>query len=119
MTTRVFMAPRSRRGSRNPPSNLPRVCNRRGAATPEVDSLPAVDQVVQIAGALLILAAFVLAQRRRLDTSSTVYLVLNTVGAAALAIVAYLDRDWGFVLLEGVWALVSGWALVAGRPRAG
>lgn len=77
------------------------------------------EQVVQIAGALLILAAFVLAQRKRLDTSSTVYLVLNTVGAAALAVVAFRDRDWGFVLLEGVWALVSGWALVAGRARGG
>lgn len=71
------------------------------------------EQAVQIAGALLILAAFVLAQRKAIDTSSPVYLVLNVAGATALAIVAAFDRDWGFLLLEGVWALVSAWALAS------
>ncbi|MGH2795241.1 MAG: CBU_0592 family membrane protein [Actinomycetota bacterium] len=74
------------------------------------------EQTVQIVGALLILTAFVLAQRKTLDTASPVYLVLNLVGAVVLAIVAALDSDWGFVLLEGVWALVSAAALV-GRIR--
>jgi hypothetical protein len=74
------------------------------------------DQVFQIAGAVLILAAFVMAQRKRLATDSVPYLVLNLAGAATLAVVAAVDRDWGFLLLEGVWALVSGAAL-AGRMR--
>lgn len=71
------------------------------------------EQVVQIAGAVLILAGFVLAQIRVLDTGSYWYLVLNLVGSAVLAVVAWLDRDWGFLLLEGVWAIVSGFALLA------
>ncbi|MGH2785592.1 MAG: CBU_0592 family membrane protein [Actinomycetota bacterium] len=74
------------------------------------------EQIVQIVGALLILAAFVLAQRKLLDTGSSVYLVLNLAGAGVLAVVAAADRDWGFVMLEGVWALVSAGSLV-GRLR--
>ena len=79
------------------------------------------DQVAQIVGALLILGAFVLAQRKKLDTASTVYLLLNVVGAAVLAVVAAMDRDWGFLMLEGVWALVSLYTLLkrfrGSRPR--
>jgi hypothetical protein len=77
-----------------------------------------VEQVIQIAGALLILAAFILAQRKVLDMRSLTDLLLNLVGAAVLAVVAALDRDWGFLMLEGVWAIVSAAAL-AGRLRSG
>ena len=35
--------------------------------------------------------------------------MLNFVGSAVLAVLALLDEDWGFVLLEVVWALVSAW----------
>jgi hypothetical protein len=65
------------------------------------------DQVVQLIGAVLILAAFVLAQQRRMATDSVVYLALNAVGAGLLAVVAILDRDIGFTLLETTWAVVS------------
>jgi hypothetical protein len=70
------------------------------------------DQVVQLIGAVLILAAFMLAQQRRLATDSVVYLALNAAGAALLAVVAVLDRDIGFTLLETVWAVVSTAGLV-------
>ena len=66
-----------------------------------------VDQVVQIVGALLILAAFILSQGKLLDANSFLYLVLNLVGAAILAVLAFQGQRWGFVLLEGVWALVA------------
>lgn len=71
------------------------------------------EQLVQIAGAILILTAFVLAQMRRLDTSSRSYLALNLVGSVVLAVLAALDRDLGFLLLEGVWAVVSAGGLAA------
>jgi hypothetical protein len=70
------------------------------------------DQIVQLAGALFILSAFILAQMNRLAQESAVYLLLNFVGAGLLSVVALLDRDWGFVLLEVVWTLVSGAGLV-------
>ena len=40
------------------------------------------------------------------------YLVLNLVGSLVLSWVALDERDWGFLLLESIWALVSGWSLV-------
>ena len=65
-----------------------------------------------MAGALLILAAFAAAQFGRLDQHSRTYLVLNLVGSAILGVLAYVDSQWGFLLLEGVWAAVSLWSLV-------
>jgi membrane-bound ClpP family serine protease len=70
-------------------------------------------QLVQILGAIAILVAFAFAQFGVLDHRSYAYLVLNLAGAAVLAVLAYVERQWGFLLLEGVWAIVSGWALVA------
>jgi hypothetical protein len=76
------------------------------------------DQLVQILGSLLILAAFVASQRGRLSTDARPYLVLNLAGSAILAVLAALDRQYGFLLLEGVWALVSAHALLRPGPRA-
>ncbi|MBA3510254.1 MAG: hypothetical protein WKF49_00905 [Thermoleophilaceae bacterium] len=65
------------------------------------------DQVVQIVGALLILIAFTGVQFGRVDPLSLTYLWLNLVGSAILAALAYVESQWGFVLLETVWAIVS------------
>jgi len=72
-------------------------------------------QVLQLVGAILVLAGFTLAQVRVLDPQSLPYLVLNAVGAAILAALALLGRQWGFLLLEGVWTVVSVAGLVARR----
>ena len=70
-----------------------------------------VEPLIELVGAALILSAFVLAQLGRLRTASLTYLVLNFVGAGILAVVAAFDGDIGFLLLEGVWATVSGFAI--------
>ena len=69
------------------------------------------EQVVQVLGSLLILAAFVSAQRGRVSPASPVYLALNLAGASVLAVLAARDRELGFLLLEGTWALVAAHAL--------
>jgi len=68
-------------------------------------------QLLQIAGAVLILIAFLLAQLGRLGQHSYAYLGLNVGGSALLAVLAAADRQWGFLLLEGAWAAVSFWGI--------
>jgi hypothetical protein len=78
-----------------------------------------VDQVVQIVGALLILVAFGAVQFERMRPDSRTYLALNLAGSAILAVLALAGSQWGFVLLETVWAVVSAWGLLAaGRSPA-
>lgn len=78
--------------------------------------------LIQIVGAILILVAFAASQRGALAVHAKSYLVLNLLGAAILTGIAWDERDWGFLLLESVWTLVSGWSLVQvlrGREPAG
>jgi|HubBroStandDraft_1064217.scaffolds.fasta_scaffold06053_3 hypothetical protein len=84
-------------------------------------------QVIQLAGAALILAGFVASLAGVLSQKSCLYLTANAIGSAALAIIAGVSGQWGFLLLEGSWAIVSVVGLlsalaVPGRaagPRAG
>ena len=71
------------------------------------------DQIVQLVGAVLILTGFTAAQAGRLSPHSTAYLVLNLLGSVVLTGVAWHGSDWGFLLLEAVWAVVSAWSLLA------
>jgi len=78
-------------------------------------------QVVSLVGALLIVVAYAGNHYGWLTTSSLAYAVVNAVGAAILTVVAAVEGQWGFLLLEVVWTLVSLAAavrLVAGRPPA-
>lgn len=80
------------------------------------------DQLVQLVGAVLILVAFAGVQFGRVDPASRAYLWLNLVGSVILAGLAWHERQYGFLLLEGVWAIVSAWGLIQvmrGRPPAG
>jgi hypothetical protein len=77
------------------------------------------EQLIQVAGAVFVLAGFTAAQVGRLDQHSPVYLGVNLAGSAILAVDAMLGHELGFLLLEGVWAAVSAWGLVQlARRRA-
>ena len=69
------------------------------------------DQIAQIAGAVLILIAFAASQRGSMSPHSLAYLLLNLAGSLVLTVVAAVEFDLGFLLLEAVWALVSAWGL--------
>ena len=68
---------------------------------------------MQLGGAVLILIAYVASQLNVLRPTAVSYLVLNMIGSAVLAADAWWGRQWGFLLLEGVWALVSLGGLIA------
>lgn len=79
-------------------------------------------EIVQITGALLVLICFLLAQAERISTDAYPYLLLNLIGSAAMTVTAVVAHAWGFVFLEGVWALFSAWGLVqrvSGRSTGG
>ncbi|WP_367041617.1 hypothetical protein [Streptomyces sp. Je 1-332] len=67
---------------------------------------------VQLIGSALILLAFVLAQAGRLGTDTWLYLWLNFIGSGLTAGDALHERQWGFLLLEGAWMVVSLLSLV-------
>jgi hypothetical protein len=66
-----------------------------------------VTQLASLAGAILILIPFAASQLGWMSTRSLGYQLMNLVGSLLLAIVAVVGRLYGFVLLEGVWAIVS------------
>ncbi|MGQ0846011.1 MAG: CBU_0592 family membrane protein [Sporichthyaceae bacterium] len=75
------------------------------------------DQIVQLVAAVLVLGAFCANQWWGLKTDGVVFLGLNAIGTAVLAVLAGQGRDWGFLLLEGVWAIVSTVGLVRALSR--
>jgi hypothetical protein len=70
-------------------------------------------EAIQILGALAILVAYTLAQFGVVDQRSYSYLIPNLLGAVALAVIAWVERLWGFFLLEIAWTFVSVWGLVS------
>jgi len=67
-------------------------------------------QIASFAGAILILFAYVGHQFGWMDSRKPSYNVLNAVGSAVLAYIAFRPFQIGFVILESVWALVSAYA---------
>lgn len=68
-------------------------------------------QVIQIVGAALILIAYALQHMKHLHAETASYLAMNLAGGILLCIAAVAARQYGFILLEGSWALLSGMGL--------
>jgi hypothetical protein len=70
-------------------------------------------QVISVLGALAILGAFAANLFGWIQPSNLWYSIANFLGSAVLTVVAVIDQQLGFLLLEGTWALVSLWGIFA------
>jgi hypothetical protein len=73
--------------------------------------------LLQLLGATAVLAAYIAIQRGWLAPSAYGALLMNLAGSSTLACLALIGRQWGFLLLEGGWALVSAAGLWSRRTR--
>ena len=64
-------------------------------------------QAIQLVGAILILVPFAAVQLKRMEVQSVPYQLMNLVGSATLTAMAVIERQYGFILLEGIWAIMS------------
>lgn len=65
------------------------------------------EQIIAVVAALLILIAYAGNQTGWIERTQPAYSWMNLIGSIVLTIVAIRAHQWGFVLLEGVWAAVS------------
>jgi len=68
-------------------------------------------QVASMVGAILILTAFAAQQFQHLETETKTYQMLNLIGGFCLCVAAINVRQYGFILLEGSWTVVSAWGV--------
>ncbi len=76
-------------------------------------------QVISVLGALAILGAYAANPLGWLGPSNLSYSVANPMGSGILTFIAVVDQQLGFILFEGVLALVSLWGVIQvirGRP---
>jgi hypothetical protein len=75
-------------------------------------------QAASFVGALLILVAYAGHQMGWMNARRAAYNILNALGSAILAYIAFHPFQIGFVILEVVWTVISIYALLRPRPYA-
>ena len=70
-------------------------------------------QIISVLGALAILGAYIANQFRIIGPSNISYSIVNFIGSAVLTVIAVIEVQWGFILLEAVWALVRAYGVLS------
>ena len=70
------------------------------------------DQLIGSIGVGLLLLAYALNVTGKLSRSDKRYAGLNAAGAGLACLASWMIAYYPFVVLEGVWTIVSLWALV-------
>ena len=69
-------------------------------------------QPISFVAAMMIVLAYVGHQFGWMNSRQPIYNILNALGSAVLAYIAFHPFQLGFVVLEGTWALTSVYALM-------
>lgn len=75
-------------------------------------------QAVSFVGALLILIGYAGHQLNWMDSRKPAYNILNAVGSAILAYIAFRPFQLGFVVMEVSWVLISLRSLMRPAPQS-
>jgi NADH:ubiquinone oxidoreductase subunit 2 (subunit N) len=68
-------------------------------------------QIICLVGAILILIAFAANQLHKMPHETAGYQLLNLIGGACLCVTAVHTLQYGFILLEGSWTVLSAYGL--------
>jgi hypothetical protein len=74
--------------------------------------------IAQLIGAALNMGAFALLHFEIAASSAMRYLIPNLLGSIILVVTAWIDRQWGFLLLEAAWVVVLTYAIVSRKSAA-
>lgn len=80
----------------------------------------ALDEMLGLLGAALILLAYAGVQLKKLDPHRPRALLLNLTGAALVLVSLYFEFNLAAAILEGAWVLIAIWGLLdwwRGRSR--
>jgi hypothetical protein len=69
------------------------------------------DQLVSLAGAATLLSGYALQTVIAGGVYKKTYLLLNLIGSLALTVTAVVNNQIGFIVLEGIWAIISAFSL--------
>jgi hypothetical protein len=69
------------------------------------------DQILSLVGAALLLGAYALQAVTSDGAYKKTYLTMNLFGSAALTVTAVVNSQIGFIILEGIWAVISAFSL--------
>ena len=70
-------------------------------------------QVLSVFGALAVLGAFAAHQLGWVSPTRLSYALANFLGAGLLTVVAVVDGQLGFIVLQGAWTLIGLWAALS------
>ena len=70
------------------------------------------DQIIGSIGVGILLLAYALNVTGKLSQQGQVYAGLNMIGAGIACLASWMIAYYPFVILEGVWTLVSFWSLI-------
>jgi hypothetical protein len=65
------------------------------------------DQILSLVGAALLLGAYALQSATTEGAHKRTYLLMNLFGSIALTVTALVNNQMGFIVLEGIWAIIS------------